>query len=720
MEDEENTPVEDLEIHGIIGFDGSIISGLRVHPSKEYIIYPLGNKVCILNWETRQQDYLSGHTNLVSAIDVSRSGKYVASGQINHIGFKAWVIIWDFESRSILAKHEIHKVRVEAVGFSSDDKYVISLGGRDCGSVVVWDVFKNMPISGASATRGIQGEAYFVVATHKRGACFVTGGDNNMAVWEIDEPARSLRNIDVVVSKIKRIAYCMVIDDRDEIAYCGTSTGDILKVRLNFHHDVEILAPVKNPMMVGCLARMCRKALPPGMSDLYGNGVRSLFILPNGLLLVGAGDGIFEMVMEQPSTPVPKVGLQKVTFAKPMALPVLQMVKSTHVEGSITSIQMINAQDVLLGTTTCEIFKVSLNTFKPILITTCHVNAIYSVAFPIGFSEVFATASHEDVRVWNLPTMTEMLRIKVPNFVCSEVCFSHDGKSILTAWNDGVIRSFTPQTGRLIYAILNAHNKGVSCLTTTSHGRTLISGGCEGQVRLWDVCPTHQKLICTLKEHKGPVSAVHINCFDDEAASASTDGTVIIWDVIRQTRKQILFANTLFMCVKYYPTGIQILTGGTDRKLTYWEVIDGSLVRELEGSPTGALNALDMSYEGSLFVTGGNDQVVKLWKYQEGITTHIGLGHSAVITAICFSPCGQYIVSTSASGSIFIWKNPYDLTKSQEFEYNEGGELEPGEESIMSLPKMAEEPQALKKCYCPFRIKVRRPVGKNLPGNIKC
>lgn len=96
--------VNDLEIRSIIGFDGkrfisftskfnflfigAIIRGLHVHPDGIHIIYPLGNKVTILNWDTREQDFLSGHTNVISAIDLSRSGKYIASGQINHIGFK--------------------------------------------------------------------------------------------------------------------------------------------------------------------------------------------------------------------------------------------------------------------------------------------------------------------------------------------------------------------------------------------------------------------------------------------------------------------------------------------------------------------------------------------------------------------------------------------------------------------------------------------------------
>lgn len=47
-------------------------------------------------------------------------------------------------------------------------------------------------------------------------------------------------------------------------------------------------------------------------------------------------------------------------------------------------------------------------------------------------------------------------------------------------------------------------------------------------------------------------------------------------------------------------------------------MLDGSLVRELEGSPSGAINALDISPDGLKFVSGGNDQIIKVWTYQEG------------------------------------------------------------------------------------------------------
>lgn len=66
------------------------------------------------------------------------------------------------------------------------------------------------------------------------------------------------------------------------------------------------------------------------------------------------------------------------------------------------------------------------------------------------------------------------------------------------------------------------------------------------------------------------------------------------------------------MCVKYHPNGCQLVTTGTNRQLGYWEVFDGSLVREIEGSKSAALNTLDISKNGLYMVTGGNDQYVKV------------------------------------------------------------------------------------------------------------
>ncbi|KAJ8929876.1 hypothetical protein NQ314_017390 [Rhamnusium bicolor] len=532
--------VGELKINAIIGFDGSTINGFVVHPNGKHVVYPIGNKVAIQEWSTKKQNFLVGHTNIISSIAVSRSGKYIASGQINHIGFKARVIIWDFEKLRLLSQYEHHKVRVEAVIFSHDDHYVITLGGRDCGSAVVWDMQKGQVLCGSQVSRGVQGEATVMQSMNRRGVCFITAGENHLAIWKINKDARNAKSVDVAMVKLRRTILCMDTNERDEYTYCGTTTGDILKVRLNYHHDADVLDPIKQPTIVGCFARLTKKKLPRGSVDLYEAGVRSIKLLFNGWLIVGAGDGTVEMV-EETDGKVINAGV------KMPSIPALKIHKTAFVNGGVTSLQLQGEHTILAATVNSEIYRINMDSFLAELIITCHTSAIYTIAFPHNFSEVFATGGKHDVRIWNVSTMQELLRIRVQNFNCSSIVFAHDGKSILTGWSDGVIRSFTPLTGRLAYAILNAHNKGVSALATTSHGRNIVSGGCEGQVRLWEVSPYRQQLMCTLKEHKGPVSAIDINLFDNEAATASTDGTCIVgtW---RNSVVDKYFLQTLCLC----------------------------------------------------------------------------------------------------------------------------------------------------------------------------
>ena len=47
-------------------------------------------------------------------------------------------------------------------------------------------------------------------------------------------------------------------------------------------------------------------------------------------------------------------------------------------------------------------------------------------------SELFATSSHGDIRVWHADSCKELLRISVPNMLCHAVDFLPNGKAILS------------------------------------------------------------------------------------------------------------------------------------------------------------------------------------------------------------------------------------------------------------------------------------------------
>lgn len=56
-----------------------------------------------------------------------------------------------------------------------------------------------------------------------------------------------------------------------------------------------------------------------------------------------------------------------------------------------------------------------------------------------------------------------------------------------------------------------------------------------------------------------------------------------------------------------------MLTGGSDRKVAYWESYDGAQIRELEASKSGTVNGLDIDANGNFFITGCSDKLVKVY-----------------------------------------------------------------------------------------------------------
>lgn len=83
-----NGNAHELTLQSPLSSTGGVPGGLKVHPGSQHLIYSVGCKVIIEDLSTKKQDFLSGHTREVSCLAVSRSGKYVASGQITHMGFK--------------------------------------------------------------------------------------------------------------------------------------------------------------------------------------------------------------------------------------------------------------------------------------------------------------------------------------------------------------------------------------------------------------------------------------------------------------------------------------------------------------------------------------------------------------------------------------------------------------------------------------------------------
>lgn len=150
------------------------------------------------------------------------------------------------------------QVKIQALDFSSDEQFLASLGGPDDNSVVrhawlhgelicltssrraitasahltfylqvLWDVQTGSAICGSPTHTNFTMCLKFF---HNSNDKIVTGGNYNLHVWEYDRAINKLRSHEAQLGQLQRIFKSICIDSRDQFAYCGTTTGDVLQV----------------------------------------------------------------------------------------------------------------------------------------------------------------------------------------------------------------------------------------------------------------------------------------------------------------------------------------------------------------------------------------------------------------------------------------------------------------------------------------------------------
>eukprot|EP01062_Namystynia_karyoxenos_P031383 TRINITY_DN2327_c0_g1_i2.p1 TRINITY_DN2327_c0_g1~~TRINITY_DN2327_c0_g1_i2.p1 ORF type:complete len:638 (+),score=243.83 TRINITY_DN2327_c0_g1_i2:91-2004(+) len=613
-----------MQLSSVVGFGGKVPGAMFVHPDGESLIYSLGSCLVIRQiGNPRADQFLRGHTDAVSCLAVSPSGRYVASGQKTHMGFQADICVFDWATRKRIHRFTLHKVRVQALAFSHDEAYLASLGGQDDGTLVVWDLSTGRPLCGGPASSDMSMCVRFFRNSSDK---LVTGGAGILRVWAIDPVNRKIHPSDVNLGPVKRVVRTLVVSANDKYAYAGTSTGDMLCVQLTEPYTIKFQGP-------------------PGSK--LRNGVVCCAATDDGNLIAGCGGG--EVALMSPAD--------------------LRVLRTVSLQGQVTSVA-VHGDHIFCGTDKSNVYYVNARTFKEELRQTCHYERINDIVFPDGYSELFATCSNNDIRIWNAGTSQELLRIQVQGLECNCVAFTKDGKMIVSGWSDGKIRAFAPQSGKVIYVITDAHKiqgmrklsgtrSGVTAVCVDNANERILSGGADSQVRVWKVSKHKQVMEASMKEHKATVNAIAMRSNDMECISASDDGSCIVWDLNRFMRRAIMYAQTYFRATQYFPDESQILTTGSDKKITYFDACEYSAIRELEGSKVGEINTLDISPDGRWYVTGGADKILKVWSYDAGAVLQIGLGHSGNIQKARFSPDGRFVVSVGDEGGIFIWQiNP--------------------------------------------------------------
>ncbi len=190
-------------------------------------------------------------------------------------------------------------------------------------------------------------------------------------------------------------------------------------------------------------------------------------------------------------------------------------------------------------------------------------------------------------------------------------------------------------------------------------GKTLATGGADGNVRLWDAA-TQREIGPPMSSDAKPVAAVAFSPDGTLVAAASSDGNVQLWSTAsQQVAGPALVPNGAEVdALAFSPDGKLLATGGQNGTARLWDVTTGSQIGATMATG-GTVSALTFGTGGTTLATAESDGATELWDVTTQTQTGAALTvpGSAGVSALAFSPGAGALATGNGSGSIQLW-NP--------------------------------------------------------------
>ncbi|KAJ2068823.1 U3 snoRNP protein, partial [Coemansia sp. S142-1] len=199
------------------------------------------------------------------------------------------------------------------------------------------------------------------------------------------------------------------------------------------------------------------------------------------------------------------------------------------------------------------------------------------------------------------------------------------------------------------------HFYDMACIAYSGDGQYVATGGDDAKLKVWNALTGY--CFITFSEHTSAVTAVHFTKGSQVVLSASLDGTVRAYDLVRYRNFRIFTSPTpvQFNSLAVDPSGEIVCAGCQDTFEIYmWSMQTGKLLDVLSGH-VGPISGLVFRPDGLSLASSSWDKTVRVWDVFDRSKIVERLEHNNEVLALAYRPDGKELCASTLDGQIHFW-----------------------------------------------------------------
>jgi WD40 repeat protein/tRNA A-37 threonylcarbamoyl transferase component Bud32 len=595
---------------------------------------------------------LNAHAGRATCVAVRPDQHTVVSG-----GDDGMIKLWSFPLSRELATWNAHTGGVDCLAFSPDGRFCVS-AGKDS-SLKVWDI----ALSALIRTIPVNGGAISISFSTNSNVFATACRDHTIKIWELSS-GKVIQTVKTGQDQISQIAFSPVASR----VLAANANGGITIWNLDEPPHKRQFNPLENCLAVayspdgaltlrgdaqGAVKLYQSESSQTGKSNMrMVSAVTTVAFSANGRrILAGARDGSISVWDLAAASREPSVRL-------------------ADAEESVTAISTFG--DNRLAIAASRDGKIRIWDTDP----NQSVRRLHAADFtvsralfsPDGLS-ILSVDGDGQLKLWDAATRFLLLTAGEHEGNVYDVAFAQDGRQAVAGGEDKIVRIWDVHEGRELKKF-PAVSAPIRSIRFSTDNKMVIAG--EGplltpeelaslgpdkrsyKLHVWSI---EGQEIQTLTAHTGGVLAIACSPDGKTVLTGGADGQILFWDASTWRQTRALTAERVTINgLAFAGDGTRFVSAGSSSSLTLWDTATGRSLHSY-GEYGDEVLCTSVSRDDSLLLAGTDHGDLVLWSLATGGEIHtFGQAHTWSIYGAEFSPKGDLVVSASADSDIGIWE----------------------------------------------------------------